>query len=47
MTMTKIECPQCKTIMNRSGTIRAGPRGGLRDVYYCPKCGNTIMKPMT
>lgn len=36
---TKKKCPKCKTTMKKAGKIRAGPRGGLRDVYYCTKCG--------
>jgi len=33
------KCPICRTTMRKAGRIRAGPRGGLRDVYYCPRCG--------
>ena len=39
MTSKRKKCPRCKILMKKVGKIRAGPRGGLRDVYYCPKCG--------
>jgi len=33
------KCPRCKTPMKKAGKIKAGPRGGFRTVYYCPRCG--------
>jgi hypothetical protein len=33
-------CPRCRHYsMYPAGQIRAGPRGGLRTVYLCQKCG--------
>lgn len=37
-------CPRCGTVMKRAGKIRAGIRGGLRDVYVCPKCNYRSMR---
>lgn len=34
------KCPVCRRYtMYPAGKIRAGPRGGLRTVYYCRRCG--------
>lgn len=38
------KCLRCKTPMKRAGKIKAGPRGGLRPVYICPKCGYRTIK---
>lgn len=33
-------CPRCRHYtMFPAGKIKAGPRGGLRTVYYCHRCG--------
>lgn len=37
------KCPRCRTSMRKAGEIKAGPRGGLRPVYYCPRCGCRIV----
>ncbi|WP_207587157.1 hypothetical protein [Halomontanus rarus] len=32
-------CDRCGARMNKSGEIRAGPRGGKRPSYRCKQCG--------
>ena len=41
-----MNCQVCNTKMKRSWVVRAGPQGGKRDVYYCPKSGYQKLKPM-
>ena len=38
--MAKKKCPRCEHLaLKPAGKIRAGPRGGFRQVRYCERCG--------
>ena len=35
------KCQRCGGELKKAGEIRAGPRGGLRNIYFCKVCGKT------
>jgi hypothetical protein len=37
-------CPRDGTPMKRTGKLKQGPKGGMRQTYVCPKCGHRTMK---
>lgn len=40
------KCPRCNTFtIEPHGEIKQGPRGGLRNVYRCSKCGYQSLLP--
>ena len=37
-------CPRDGAPMERTGQLRQGPKGGLRQTYVCPKCSHRTMR---
>lgn len=33
------KCQRCGGELKRAGEMRAGPKGGLRNIYFCTVCG--------
>jgi hypothetical protein len=40
-------CPRDGSPMERTGQLRQGPKGGLRQTYVCPKCSHRTMRTIT